>query len=392
MYYHKEDFNNIHESFKNDIMNDITNDTEDVIMKSNDNRETVYNYIILDSYVKLRSSDTLNGEFKWIFNTQGDTTDESIGVLNNIDFVKKIKIGSFYIPIIEDVTYIDPTINTYGIATLVQNNTSPFNTAPTLVRKAPGLLGQYPLIIFSDPTETYKIPWINNPYTQIPFSNRLSIQIKETNLQSYSTFNGKRYNFECISTYDTKIHNNSSFLQITPISGWDTYNFNNPLRNLNSISIIFRNPDNVIRFEPDVMYRSIINLTADGTGSHITITTQYEHKLLAGDRIYIKNFIPVLLDNSPNENFPKHISNYITRDDGHTVNSIAPGILPSYDPYTVIPGTSFGLDPSLKILDPISPDITISFPSLVDVFIAKRRLRIPIEITSTRENIKMKLN
>jgi hypothetical protein len=290
-------------------------------------------------------------------------------------------------PIIEDVNYIDSTMLSFGTINLIQNNTSDLNTAPTLIRKVPGLIGQYPFVIFTDPAETYKIPWTNNPYSQIPFSNRISIQIKEANLQTYINPNNTRFNFEFVAMYDTRLHNNPNFLQVNPLSTkWDFFTFNTPLRDLNTISLIFRNPDSTISFEPDVMYKSIISLTADGSGSHITIATQFQHKLNAGDRIYLKKFVPVLADGTINNNFPQYLLNYLLRSDGHVVNVVAPTLVPPIDPAKPLPDDlTFGLDPSVKLMDPIDPNISISFPGLVDVFIAKRRLRIPMKIKCVKK-------
>ena len=348
-------------------------------------QNTIEQYIVLDSFIKLKESATERGEYKWSLNTQGQSTDESIGVLENIDYVTEIQMGYFYIPILEDIPYIDNTVTVYGQVDLIQNNTSDVNKPPTLVRKNMPVIGQYPIVLFTEPTETYKVPWINNPYTQLPFCNRLSVYIKESNLQSYLNMNNTRFNFEFNVTFDTKLHNNPNFLQVNPLSSrWDSYMFINPLRNLNTITLIFRNPDNIINFEPDIMYKSVINLTNDGTGGHITLFTQYEHKLLAGDRIFLKNFIPTLPDGSSNINFPQYLLNYIIRSDGHAINIVSPGILPSLDPSKPIGGVSFGLDPSIRILNPIDNNITISFPGIVDIFIAKRRLRIPIKIKSIK--------
>lgn len=387
-----DDDDNIHEVLRRDIMRDdiqpITsqgNNPVGLFQTTKNSTEFIEQYIVLDSFIKLKNSATEKGEYNWVFNTQGTTTDESIGVLENMDYVYEIQMGFFYIPLLEDINYIDPTIATYGQVDLIQNNTSDPNTAPTLVRKNLPVIGQYPQVIFTEPTETYKIPWINNPYTQLPYCNRLSIYIKESNLQSYLNVNNTRFNYEFVATYDTRLHNNPNFVQVNPLSTkWDSYLFMSPLRNLNTFSIIFRNPDNVINFEPDVMYRSVINLTNDGVGGHITIFTQFTHKLLAGDRIFMKNFKPILADGSPNINFPQYLLNYILRIDGHVINVVAPGIFPSLDPARPIGGISFGLDPSPRILNPIDPNITVSFPGLVDVFIAKRRLRIPIKIKSVK--------
>jgi len=416
-FYVKENFDdrNLHELMMADIVPNYRADIKtseyiNTVLKSNQpsvvqpsekpininfppSKEFIEQYIMLDSYVKIKNSSTEFGEFKWNFNTQGLTLDESVGVENNIDNVVLIQIGTFHIPIIEDAIYMDKRIESFGTIKLIQNNTSALNEPPTLIRND-GRYGQYTHSILntSPVLETYKFPWVNNPFTQIPFSNKITIQIKEANLQSYSNFNNIRYNFEFMAIHNNRLNVNPNFVEVKPINGarWDEFAFNNPLRNLNTMTLIFRNPDNTINFEPDVMYRSFISLVNDPTppaGSYIVVTTQFVHKLNAGDRIYFKNFIPTLPDGTTNLLFPSYIIQYLHRTDGHTVNSIIPGFGISLDPAISIPNeTDFGLDPSIKLLDPIDPNILISMPGLIDVFIAKRRLRIPMKIKSIKNS------
>lgn len=352
-------------------------------------KEFIEQYVMLDSYVKVKNSATEYGEYKWNFNTQGQTLDESVGVSENLDNIVQIQIGTFYMPIPEDAVYMDKKVESFGTVKLVQNNTSAVNEPPTMIRQN-GNYGQYTYSILFD-GETYKFPWPNNPFSQIPFANKVTIQIKEASLQSYANFNNVRYNFEFLAMHNNRINGNPNFVQVKPVNGarWDEYVFNSPLRNMNTMTLIFRNPDATINFEPDVMYRSFISLVADPNppvGSFMVITTQFIHKLCAGDRIYLKNFVPTLPDGTTNTLFPEYLLQYIHRSDGHTANAIVPG-LTSLDPARPIPTpTDLGLDPAIKLLTPIDPNITISLPGLVDVYIAKRRIRIPMKIKSIKNS------
>jgi hypothetical protein len=353
-------------------------------------KEFIEQYVMLDSYVKVKNSSTEYGEFKWTFNTQGQTLDEAVGIIGTLDNVVQIQIGTFYIPIIEDSVYMDKRVESYGTVSLIQNNTSAAGLPPTLIRQD-GNYGQYTYSILFD-GETYKFPWTNNPFSQIPFANKISIQIKEASLQSYAGFNNIRYNYEFLAMHNNRINGNPNFVQVKPINGarWDEFNFNTPLKDLNTITLVFRNPDYPISFEPDVMYRSFISLVVDPTppaGSFLIITTQFVHKLCAGDRIYLKNFVPALPNGSTNTLFPDYLLQYIHRQDGHTANSVVPGIGLTLDPARpILTPTDFGLDPSIKLLNPIDPNITVSLPGLVDVYIAKRRIRIPLKIKSIKNS------
>jgi hypothetical protein len=383
MFFRNND-DDIHELLKQDII-PVKRPKESQIIDETEQ------FVILDSFAKLKTSATELGEYKWIFSTQGLSSDESIGILDPIDNVTEIQIGSFYMPILEDVTYLNEKMLSYTDIELVQNNTTPSaSSPPTLIRNGVSYYGQYPYSILLPPADTYKIPWINNPYTQLPYCNRITIYIKESSLQSYCNIYNTRFNYEFVATFDTRLHNNPSFLQVNPInsSKWDSYRFVKPINNLNTMTLIFRNPDNTINFEPDVMYKSLINLTVDlfnpANNGLIFVTTQFVHKLYAGDRIYLRNFRPLKADSTFNDEFPEHITNYINRPDGHAINNVFPSI--AADPSVpLFDGYSFGLDPALKLVNPTLPTIAVSFPSTVDVYIAKRRIRIPMRIKSLKK-------
>lgn len=343
-----------------------------------------HQYILLDSFLKNKNSSTEIGQYNWNLNPQSPTVPESIGIYEVMDYVIEIQIGSFSLPILDDVTYIDPTIQQYGQVYLIQNNTNmELNLAPTMVRKST-TIGQYPSPLFTNETETYIMPWINNPYSQTPYYSHISIQIVETGLQSFASANGTRFNFEYDLAYSSRLGANPNFVEAKPVNanGWDSFTFLNPIRNLNTISLVIRNPDSPINFEPDVMYYSVINLTVDpiGGGAHVTIFTQFPHKLNGGDRVFLQNFVPKMPDGiTINTNFPNYLTTYINRPAGHTVNSVF-GVSNPVNTGDPIPDSGFCLDPSIEIINPTDPNISPSFPGLVDVCIAKRRLRIPMKI------------
>jgi len=381
-----DDKNDIHEILKESIMVRKKKYEDSDTLEMNTNKQ-VYSqqYILLDSFFKLKTSNITNGEYNWNLNTRGTSEAESIGIYESLDNIIEIQIGSFSLPILDDITYIDPVLLGYGTVNLIQNNSnSEINLAPTMVRKR-GNIGQYPHALFTNLTDTYIMPWINNPYTQIPFHNHITIQLVEAGLQSFSNGNGTRFNFEYEALFNTRLGVNPSVIEAKPVNanGWDSFIFLNPIRHLGTISLIFRNPDTNIMFEPDVMYNSVISLTIDvlGGGAHITITTQTPHYLKGGDRVFLQNFIP-MVDNTSQSNteFPHYLTTYINRPSGHVVNSVF-SVNPPVNPGESIPtAVSFGLDPSIKINNSTDVNISPSFPGLVNVYIAKRRLRIPMKI------------
>ena len=390
----------IHELMKEDIM---MSDKKD-----KDKSEYIEHYLMLDSYSKIKNSATELGEFKWIINTENQTLEESIGVKEAIRNIVQIQIGTFYIPILEDVVYWDERIQTlYGSGPiqiqLEKNNSSilpilyPYinvpagKEPPTLIpQSTTSHVGQYTFSTLRE-TEDVLIPWVNNPYSQLPFANKITIYIKEVGLQSYANFNNVRYNYEFIAMHNNRLNGNPNFIQVKPINGarWDEFNFSHPIYQLSSISLLFRNPDNVIAFEPDVMYYSQLSITSTSPNpgyEYLTVQTQFDHKLKAGDRIHMRNFRP---KNGAASQFPEYLKNYILRNDGHAVNEVNPSLINPGPPPIGHPGTSittaidFGLDPAIKIITPggiVPLEISDALPAIIDVFIAKRRIRIPMKI------------
>lgn len=393
----------VHELMKEDIMFDNENNKN---VKSG--IEYIEHYLMLDSYAKIKNSSTEYGEFKWIINTENQTLDESIGVKEAIRNIVQIQIGTFYMPILEDVIYWDERIQTLYSSGSVQiqlqkNNSTilpilyPYINVPT-GKEPPTLIpqstisnaGQYTYSTLRE-NEDILIPWVNNPYSQIPFANKITIQIKEVGLQTYTNFNNVRYNYEFIAMHNNRLNGNPNFIQVKPVNGarWDEFNFSTPIHQLSSITFIFRNPDTTINFEPDVMYYSQLSITSTSPNpgyEYLSIQTQFDHKLKAGDRIYIRNFRP---KNTTAPLFPEYLKNYILRNDGHVVNEVNPTLINPGPPPIGYPGTSittaidFGLDPAIKVITPggiVPIEISNSLPAIIDVFIAKRRLRIPMKI------------
>lgn len=327
-------------------------------------------YIVLDSFNKLRESRVDRGEFKWNFMVQGVTGDEVIGVKDKIDTVIEIQMGSFCLPIPPEIPYTlaaPPAVTPSGTnqLVLVHNNSNGVSGPPTLIPNvAPH--GQYPPTVLTPPN-TFVVPWVNNPYTQLPFCNRLTVQLKEAGLQSYSDRNGARHHFEFAVTYLSIAGTNPNMLQAVPISGtlWDTFVFTDPLKDVHGLTLVLRNPDIPIRFEPDCLYD--VQVVGDGAaapGPFLRFDAA-AHGLHAGDRVIIDGYrsgIPVL-------------DAYINRPEGHVASgdpslaALAPGV--------PIPSTnSFWLDPAVSVID-FSPAPTLQ---VVTVCIAKRRLRIPIRL------------
>lgn len=385
--------NTIFNTLKN-LMLDEENNEQRVVKKYDNNQEFIDTYIILDSFNKIRNSNISNGEYKWnIFKGLG-FQEECVNIYNDLTNIVEICMGSFYMPMIEELNYIDNNFSSHVNATL-QNNNYSGAVRMTLKRSVDSTVtGQYPYSLLSPSLgHDYIVPWINNPFSQITFANRFTVQLSEAGYYSYYNFNGTRYNFEFDATYRGDYYFNNNFLFANPISScdkWDNFVFNDPIRNLTSLSLIFRNPDNPIQFEPDVFYNITITIYFDIMSgfNYIIFNTSNvtSHKLNTGDRFYIKNFIPKLPNGSINNNFPKYLTEYINKSEGH----VASGRIPSEsltlyygDPITTL--DEIGTDPSIRINNPVDINISSSLPSRCDLYVAKRRLRIPMRFKSIKK-------
>jgi hypothetical protein len=335
-------------------------------------------YVILDSFHKVQDSRIEQGEYKWNFMVQGVTGDQVIGVRDRVDTVIMIQMGAFTFPIPQEVPYVlnnAPGVTPSGTnqLVLIQNNTSAPGDAPTLVPNTPGSFpgfGQYPPQILTPPN-TYIVPWVNNPYTQVPFGNRLTVQFKEAGLQSYSDANGARHHWEFTVSYISIAGVNPTLLQAIPLAGiWDTFVFTDPLQDVHGMTLVFRGADLPIVFQPDVFYDvPVISDGAASPGPYLQFQAQ-NHGLNAGDRVFVVGF----------KSGVAVLDAYVNRPEGHAVNGSPDAPLNPSVPLASPPHlftNVFWTDPAISIIDFLPAPV---LPQYVTVRVAKRRLRIPIRL------------
>lgn len=244
------------------------------------------------------------------------------------------------------------------------------------------------------------LPWLNNPYTQLP-NGRFTIQVREVGLQSISDVNGNRHNFEYDVEYRTDIGKSAATYQAKPLKEMSTYIFTQPITSLQGISLVFRNPDIPIVFEPDV-YRNVAFQINDGFINFIIPN----HNFRVGDRIYIQDFVPWPGSGNLNE--------IMNRPEGFVVANYDNNVLPppfvpaisnplSHGSLLQLPNR-FTTDPAINttilavpaipatIPNPIPPppvtipptpyNPTVPYVAVVSIFVEKRRMRIPIRFRS----------
>jgi hypothetical protein len=274
-----------------------------------------YQYIYLDSWEKLESSNLAEGEIEFNFSIQGATKNQNIGVGDMLSNVIGMTIDDFHFPVLNEFEYIS-------------NDATPllYNQYPRLVPK----LGAPPA----------------GSLTQMPFFDTILLGFRELFSQSYSTRNNGRFHFELESTLsaDGKSYKLSPGL-VCPI-----FNFTEKINDINGLTLVFRTPDYPLTLQEDVFYDAVFRIN----GVELEIYKP-GHGLLTHDRIYIEGF---------NTTDPV-MDRYMNRKEGHLVGN-------------AVTSTTFYLNPNPNMSGYGAPGTIIPSTSRIMVKIAKRRILIPM--------------
>ena len=370
-------------------------------------------YVVLDTFLKLRESATDRGEFRWNFMVQGVTGDEVIGVRDEIDNVIEIQIGAFAMPNPPEVPYV--VENTATLETTGQYMLRGNNIGTTSTSKPPPKLGinQYPeALLVPGPGTTWNntplSPWVHNPYSQVPFFGGLTVQVCEAGLQSYSDRKGARHHFEFRLTAPND-GANPNMLLARPMRGtqWDTYTFTDPLKDIHGITLIFRNPDAPIHFLPDCLY----GVTAKYNDPPFTFKALRfyapGHQLRMGDRIFVSGFKsgdagldayvnrPEGLVASGNFDSPiklepgvaiaeASLEDYFWTDPGICLQDVKfPWLVPDAPAVPAVPAGPGGVPAAVPAVPAVPAHTEMRDelpPQSVTVCVANRRMRIPMRI------------
>jgi hypothetical protein len=311
-----------------------------------------YVYIVLDSFTKLRDSRSEAGEFRWDFVLGVSTA--GVSTVRDIVDVVEVQVGAFQIPLLSDAEY--PTTPP-GVTLVPHSTTSPPN--PPLLPAA-----QYPAQLASSAA------WIHNPYGQLPYGGRLTAQIREFGSQAVLGRTGP-YHFGFTAQYNAAQYKAApNSVTVVPDVGFDTFCFAPALAHLRGITVVLRNPDTPVHFEPDCMY----NVYLQVTGNYLVFAAA-AHGLSVGDRIHVSGY----------RSGCAALDVYINRADGHVVDSDPSA---SRSPGAILVGADrdrFWTDPAVAIT---LTDIGVASNStlaqhLCTVYIAKRRIRIPMRFKCT---------
>lgn len=374
-------------------------------------------YVMLDTFLKLRESATDRGEFRWNFMVQGVTGDEVIGVRDELDNIIEIQVGAFAmpnppeVPVVYDLSSHLLSKKMEGQFLLNPNNTHNNSSVARLGRNQypteflVAEIGGAPLNPLGNPSTLF--PWIHNPHSQVPFFGNFTVQVCEAGLQSYSGRNGARHHFGLRLTVPADGGANPNMLLAAPQPGkdWDKYIFTDPLKDIHGMTLVFRNPDIPIRFLPDCLYNTVVDISPEPAGS-LPVGTRYlrfyypGHKLRMGDRIFVQGF----------KSGNAELDTYVNRPEGLVAAGdpsvgaarINPGVLitQTNPAASTVEDGYFYTDPAINLLTVKFPGIVpaeaaapplpavpahpgmVSFMATqtVTVCVANRRMRIPMRI------------
>lgn len=274
-------------------------------------------YLVLDTFHMTDESRPGEGMLRWNIMIQGVTGDQVIGSRDKLDTIIEMQImGSFCIPKIATVPY-------------VTNAIAPYNTSLPVLTSNGG-----------PPDETDSLA---SPLTQLPFCSRVTIQVQEVGLQSFSDGQGARHHFELEAHphfYETlddeKI--DSGTLELRTRCDWDRYIFTDPIKDMHGITLIFRNPDIPISF-PSSCFFGVQSQTSVVDVGHVPDPVppnklQFNvpnHGLVTNDRIFIRGFL------SGNQ----VIDNYVNNEQGLLVGNSGS---------VADPDNTFRLNPDVDLL------------------------------------------
>lgn len=316
-------------------------------------------YFVLDSWNKEPGSDTARGEFRFALMAQGATGAHVIGVRDRLANVIELEVSPFPFPLLPDAPYAlrDAPASPSGTDALgfYQNNAGAPGAPPLLAA------GQYPPL--GPEASPPFAPWPFNPYSQLPAGGRFTLQVREVGRQGFSGAGGAFHQFEFGVAPPAPAGAGAGppgALLASPVR--PAFTFTEPLHDLPSATLVFRNPDAPLCFEPDVLYDAAVE--ADGSafpGPFLRVRAP-AHGLAAGDRLFLRGArtgLPAL-------------DSFLGRADGHVAAGAPGSPLP---PGAPCPPDFFYLDPAVSVADVTSP---LSLPAHCEAFIAKRRLRVSV--------------
>lgn len=306
-------------------------------------------FVELDSFEKVESSNIANGEFIFNFLVQGVTKNQAIGVTDTVENVIGMQVTDFTIPLLpsdqfnaDTIMELNPGWEELG---LVQNG-----ALPTTGNS------------------------VSNPQTQVPFGSRITMFIPEIGQQSFSDYNGRRHQFEFDASPSGPAdppNSDGDRILLTPLRHSHLFLFTQPVYDINGLTLRFYNPDYPIKFPPDCLYGTTASTDANSRVQFTYADPTNLINLAVGDRIYIDGF---------NVQGQTTLNNYMSRNTGHIVGQDGFNVTQPSSPGESTTVT-FRLNPDVftnGLSTPIPPNTQINSRTSITVRVAKNRIRIPM--------------
>jgi len=348
-------------------------------------------HVVLDSFHKVEDSETSKGRFRFNFRLQGETTDQDIGVHDEIKNVISIKLAPFCMSIPQDYAY---SVAVSGL-TLAQNSSGGGDSG--------------------DDT-------IDSPMSQLPFCRRMFMYFRELGSQAFHVAKGGRYHFECVA--GDMDPSRAGMVEFAPPLECENFVFGDPIQYIQGITMHLTNGAGDLDVLPDCYY----SCTAIEDGSNflqLATGLTAEAGIAEGDRVFITGFNAIRSDitsdgaalsstSQPNNAVQHHaLNNYINRVEGHIIGS--GGLISSTGTFRLHPDVNVASAGTTLVLNHTSIGGTsVHWPALdtvttaldrdrqsstyntyipttttehfrIKICVAKRRLRIPLVIRGLKD-------
>jgi hypothetical protein len=319
-------------------------------------------YVVLDSFEKIETSNTRNGELKFNLGSSRYTQNQVIGMSGDLYRIIDAKIGAFTMPVAPKLPYItNDNVDQYGVPQAVPNSDLPRLTE----NGAP-------------PEDNTNLT--GSSQSTVAFGGRLSLEMVETNAQSIIGLNNTNFHFELVATNATYLNQ----IEVEPIRGWETFEFTKPINSLTNLTVNIRNPDTGVFLSPDVLYNVEPFITENTAGIPVLAfrVKRQNHNLTISDQVYIRY---TDFTNGESDTIFQKYDKWINDTRGHligigTTSSSGDTIMDTIPSETVI-----RLNPDLNLYDIVQSNPTkyyvgkvLTSATKINIAIAKNRIRIPI--------------
>lgn len=322
-------------------------------------------YIILDSFQKLETSDISNGELKFNLAVQGGGIGEVVGINDQLNDIIEMEVFKFFLPSVPLLPFrVNDIADVNGVPQQLPDSQLPRLTVNTEVPEV--------------------INTIGSAQSMACFGGKLALLIRELDAQSTVGLNGVRFHWELETELSAFLTN----VSVVPSIGREIFTFTRPIRDVSGMTLILRNPDVPIMLTPDVLY-GVIPRIATNADTNEPVLEFYiagqNHDILAGDRIYIST--SNIADGESDPLWIKY-DRWLNDPYGHLVGidgstSVDPNLLQ----LGVITPSTIRLNPDLNLKDIVYSNDTkytvgmeLKSFSRINIYIAKNRIRIPIRM------------